>query len=585
MKTLELLREHNPERIAVDCETTSLDWRTGHLLGFSLAWRTPDGEIASCYVAVGHKENLWEQNADPDYAREILWFVMGREQIFHTAPFDRNFLRAFYPAYDTPRYTDVHEFARLLGADATDRAGLTLNVLDLYRERVGISEGQYDALYLLKQHRSSIAEMWPSEVEAYARADALMTLRLCEELGKMLSEREENLRLWITERQFSRLLLEMSDRGVRVNREVVGQYIGQFKERSREIEKLLLSEGLCGLGIRDVEARFLYDTLKIPCPALTPTGKRSVGRAALEAISEYPAARLVLEWRQYSKALGTWLYPLLRKRDKDGRVRPRWDGAGARSGRISCKDPNLQAIPLHDRDALSYGALEGIFYGAPGFDLVAFDYKQADLRLATLVAKEHRMAAILADQDPYMAMARVIWGVESPTTRHKAKQFTLATLYSMGPAAAMKVFDMDEAQAKQALKEYRSTFPGFGRASRWFSNKAAGTEYVTLWTGRRVRLSQWDREQDPHKAFNRIVQGGVAEMVKWAMLEIRDLLGDYQSKQVVQVHDSIVVELAHDETIELRPLIIERMERALPKSLRIRTDPPVNMAVEVEPWG
>ena len=62
------------------------------------------------------------------------------------------------------------------------------------------------------------------------------------------------------------------------------------------------------------------------------------------------------------------------------------------------------------------------------------------------------------------------------------------------------------------------------------------------------------------------IQGTAADMIKIAMIRIDELLRrkPYQTKMLLQVHDELVFDLAHEEEFELVPKILHIMETALP---------------------
>jgi len=571
--------------IAVDTETTGLNPETHSLLGFSIAWRDSNGSLQSKYVPVGHRQSLFEKNVEWDEAVSMLQRVKAgaKTLVFHTAPFDIRFLRTLDPSFDVDDFIDVSTLAHMLGLDAEVEGRLSRSLLNLYDAHFTMSKEMRNKLKGLKKERVHLADRFPSEVDEYARLDAVMTLQLAERLTH-LADIVSKGPLWDIEREFERLLITLHRRGIRVDQKMVQQAIDQFEHLATTISESLQREGLENISNNVQVASFLYDTMGLVCPKHTPSGARSVDRKSLLSLSGTWQARKILEWRQYKKALATWLVPMLGdvQRDPLGRVHPQWKVASTRSSRISCENPNIQQIPLSDREHLVYSSLKGIFTAPEGFQLVSWDYKQADLRLATILAHEDTMAdAFREGRDPYVEMANMIWGKCDADLRFKAKRFSLATMYAMGARTAANTFDIPYKEAKAILSTHRRVFPRYVHATRSATQRAERLGHVELWTGRSLKIALFEPS---HKAFAWSVQGGVAEMVKRAMLRIEELTvgKGLRSRQLGQIHDSVVLEVADEERENLLPRIKELMEKdILPQEFQDYCP----MQVDVSAWG
>jgi DNA polymerase I-like protein with 3'-5' exonuclease and polymerase domains len=66
--------------------------------------------------------------------------------------------------------------------------------------------------------------------------------------------------------------------------------------------------------------------------------------------------------------------------------------------------------------------------------------------------------------------------------------------------------------------------------------------YIETYVGRRRHFNC--KEAEPRKAFNNLVQGGTADMVRRTMLRIRDEMSEIRS--LIQVHDSLIAEIPRD---------------------------------------
>jgi DNA polymerase-1 len=67
-------------------------------------------------------------------------------------------------------------------------------------------------------------------------------------------------------------------------------------------------------------------------------------------------------------------------------------------------------------------------------------------------------------------------------------------------------------------------------------------------------------------AINSPIQGSAADMIKLAMVKVHEAFRKhkFKSRMLLQVHDELVFDAHKDEVDELKPIIIECMQAALP---------------------
>jgi DNA polymerase I len=248
----------------------------------------------------------------------------------------------------------------------------------------------------------------------------------------------------------------------------------------------------------------------------------------------------------------------LGKISPDGRVRPNFKLHGTKTGRQSCEEPNLQQIPREGKKVWNGRAKEA-FIPADGYVLVEFDYAQLEFRLECEYTEEAELRAAFLDpdRDVFTEMSQ-----ELGLPRYETKQYKYATGYGAGLTRVANMFGVSFERAEEIRSTYRNAYPGIYRASRQASQLAEHRGYVRYWTGRRRHLSKLDSS----KAFNAIMQGGAAEVVKHKMLEVDNqvckVYGD-DCRTVLTVHDSI--------WLEMRPKI---REEVVPKVKSIMSDLP-----------
>ena len=273
------------------------------------------------------------------------------------------------------------------------------------------------------------------------------------------------------------------------------------------------------------------------------------------------------EWSHCKSAVGKWYRGWADRTGPDGRLRTVFQqtrveaeraggrGGGAISGRLAVGRVQLQAIP-HNRQLpgpVRDRPVRSLIRAKPGYALWEMDLPQGEVRIATVIVDCQAMWDVIdTGRDLHGENAKRIFGVDEDHARFKefrdvAKRIVFGTLYGAGVRtlrAQILEFtgiDYSEAETRAAKEAFEGTFPEFPRVARQIQRKAdrllGGPGYVTLIDGRR----RWfGPDEYSHKAFNAVIQGGLAQTGKTWMIEVERRVPDIQ---VLAIHDSIVVEV------------------------------------------
>lgn len=379
--------------------------------------------------------------------------------------------------------------------------------------------------------------------------------------------------LWEWEKQFVRAITEMESTGVLVNRELAQRELNMGTTRMAEISHAL--GDLNPSSPQDLE-QLLLGRLGLPIVRYTDKGKPSFDRYAME---EYElllqnqndqTAKHVLEYRGWQKACSTYFEKFLLLISDDGRLRPNFKLHGTRTGRLSCETPNLQQIPRKTSEAKRWALnTKKCISAATGWNLWELDYSNLELRLAAIYSGQSNLIeAFNSGHAIWDYMSQLLGGWE----KTKTKTATYAILYGAGNKK-LNLMGID----KKAKKEYFNTFPRLKWASETINEGAKEQAYVKYWTGRR---RHFPASESPHKAFNSVLQGGGAEIVKRALVEIAETVCDESCRLVLTVHDSIVLETKNGK--------LERDYLAKAQSIMERIPTEffgMRFTVDVHKWG
>lgn len=320
------------------------------------------------------------------------------------------------------------------------------------------------------------------------------------------------------------------------------------------------------LGSPKQLGELMFDKLKYPIIKKTETGLLSTDNEVLESLSKkgYKLAAHLLKVRKSEKMLSTYVEKLPNLVKYDGRIHGNFNICGARTGRTSSSDPNLQNIP---RDKL----VKRMFIASPGCMLLQADASQAELRVACSIAPEPTM--IQAYQDGHdvhtLTASKILNVLEKDVTkdqRQTAKGTNFGLVYGQ-TAEGLQLYIETKYGIVTSLNEcrifrdvyfklYSGFLPWYKRVEEFLRKFG----YVESPTGRRRRFPEvktMSRIPDDilRKAVNSPVQGAASDIVLFMMVRMRKIIAKYKIpiKMILTVHDSILFDGAEDDLMATVP--------------------------------
>jgi len=330
----------------------------------------------------------------------------------------------------------------------------------------------------------------------------------------------------------------------------------------------------------------LFEKLGLPGQKKTAKTKRySTDVKVLKklSLSTFKIPKLLLRYRTLSKLKSTYLDALVKLADSStGRVHTSYNQTVAATGRLSSSNPNLQNIPIRGEEGRE---IRKGFVAEKGHYLVAADYSQIELRVfAHYSGDEAFIEAFNQDQDIHTRTASEILGVEVPSVtsemRRIAKAINFGIIYGMGPRKLSEELGIDHKTAKDYISTYYKRYQGVVRYREEMIERASLNGYVTTLFNRRRYLPDIQhankriRSEAERMAINTPIQGTAADLIKKAMINIHNRLGEesFRSKMLLQVHDELVFETPEEELQRLVPMIREEMEGVFPLKVPLKVD-------------
>lgn len=390
----------------------------------------------------------------------------------------------------------------------------------------------------------------------YASNDAKITGELFMKLLPTFRKEGFDGDLWKTEKDFTRVIAATEMLGVHIDREVSEreEFIGSI--RLEEIQELL---GLNPASHKDMHELFI-NRLGLPpiVKSTSKTGDPSFDKNVMEeyemilAQRQDTTAQLVFEFRGWHKTVTSNYRPYLSLSYNDI-LHPSYKLHGTKTSRLSCEKPNLQQIPRESPKRWN-GQLKKAFNARDVETvLMEYDYSNLEMRIGACYGDDvNLLTTFNAGRNLFDDMS-----AQMKRDRNQVKTANYAIGYGCGAKKLGLIFGIPREDAQVLLNDYYRTYSGLRMASKNAESVAKKRGYVKLWTGRRRHFE--DPSRDGHKAFNSIIQGGGAEIMKRKMLELIQILDPSECWIVLTVHDSIVVEIVKYKVAKWDRIIKEVM--------------------------
>jgi len=432
------------------------------------------------------------------------------------------------------------------------------------------------------KNQLSMRDVPLEKVSEYASEDSDICLQLVPVMEAQLKEKEL-LNIYDTiEEPLITVLSTMEYEGIRVNGDFLKAYSVDLSREILEKEQQIYKKAGVTFNIASPTqvGQVLFERLEIPYRwKKTKSGKYSTDVTKLTELAEKnEIVNDILEFRKYAKLKSTYVDALPRQiNPKSGRIHTSFNQARAATGRLSSENPNLQNIPI--RNEAGRKIREAFIPRDENYTLLAADYSQVELRLIAEMSDDKNMLdAFVKGQDFHRATAAKVYDVPydevTDEQRRNAKTVNFSITYGAGSQNLRRQLGITTQEAKALMDSYFEQFSGLKKFMDKTVAFARENGYVQTYLGRKRYLRDINsqngmaRSNAERMAINTPVQGTAADMIKIAMINIHELLKNYKTKMLLQVHDELVFDLHLEEKEVLLPKIDELMRNAIP-SLKV----------------
>lgn len=324
-----------------------------------------------------------------------------------------------------------------------------------------------------------------------------------------------------------------------------------------------------------------------------------------------PNADLYAQHEKLKSAAAKWYRGWAEKVGQDGRIRMVHRQGTVVSGRLAAEYVQLHAIPQPYLTIDDLVPVVNLFQASPGKRLWSIDVSQAEIRIATAMAKCQQMLDLyLAGLDSHDAATLLMFGDElAPVPaedamrltvakgevkwgeyRQVAKRCNLGILYGAGvmtvrgEIAEHTGIVYPQKRVAGWIEDWRQAFPPFVDFLEQMQRVATNRGWVKLINGRIRYFSDYE---PVHKAANQAIQGSQAEALKECMIAVERT---YPGVLLLDIHDALWVEapIDHEEEIVqgVSQIMVSTFERMFARRWE-QGGPVVTVpfAVEAKPVG
>ncbi len=590
--------ETSPTYLVLDLETTGLDPRTNKVI--TLALGTPDKviiiDVRSYYSAGPALQQAW---------REALRQLLHREDtlwIGHNIKFDWSFLAQQFDVKLGHLY-DTMLVEKLLHAGHPVSASL-LNSAQRYG--IVVTKEQRSWFINLDSRPSEWTAPLPEEQLAYIRQDIEVPYQIYERQQEAIAQ-QELARVVSLEQQALPAIAAMEVHGVCVDvqrwrailadrheqkarlEQQLKQVLGQALVRTQPAQEALFGEKMLPVvNLRSSE--HLIQALRLLGVHVASASKE----ALQEVVHHHTVVAHLLEWKALEKFETAFGENLLGYVTSVGRIHATFDQLGAASGRVICREPNLQQIPKPTKKD-DPADLRRCFVTPQGCTLLIADLSNIELRILAEVSGDATMLRFFAEgKDLHSETARLMFKipqgvdprehlVNGRSARDIAKTINFGLAYGMGAQGLANRVGVDLGTARRLMQTYFATYKAVAAYLTRSGKEGVAKGYAVSLSGRRRFFSDEElkarRGEAERSAKNHPIQGTNADILKSALALLYHRL-PVGVHVVLTVHDEIVMECPDELVAKAEQMLKETMVQACREYLKIVSIPEPDVLVE-----
>ncbi len=519
-----------------------------------------EGDDAAAFVPVDHLDALARVLADPDHpkvlhdAKPFVRYLIEHDMAFEGLGFDCTI--AAYLLNPASRSFDLAEMAEsVLGVEVT-------------------SPDQ-------KGRQGTLDFGGGPDIDA-AGTNAVAVARIAEKLEEQVGS--ERTLLDEFELPLVGVLARMEAIGIRVDRQYLENLGVEIRSELASLESDIYDAAGSVFNINSTAqlSTVLFEDLALPVLKKTPKGAPSTDHSVLVKLADaHPMVASLLKYREFEKLRSTYVEGYLPLIAADGRIHTRFNQTAAATGRLSSDNPNLQNIPVRSETGMT---IRRAFVPEPGWQFVVADYSQIELRVLAHLSLDPGLIEAFEGEsaDIHTETAARVFDIDPSNVTHemrrRAKAINFGLLYGMEAYGLAARLEISREEAAEHIEEYFTQFPKVKDYLASVVSEARSRGYTETMFGRRRYLPELSsdnyriRQMGERMALNAPVQGSAADIIKKAMIDLDAVLEPLQTRQLLQIHDELVIETPPGEQETATRLLRDTMEHVAELRVPLKVD-------------
>ena len=541
--------------IAYDCETSDLAIMKAKMVGFSFCF---DG-INGYYVPIAHSYLNVGKQISEDAAKKAIERIFTHPIVGHNLKFD--LLIAYHNfKIDPPKnIKDTMIMAWLL--DSASLVGLNTLMERFFAYKM-IS---FSAIVEKNQTFDFIDLETASK---YASEDAVATFALYKKLLETFDSENKAFLNNLGESlefPFIKVLIDMEYEGISIDVQWFETLRQELNTKIKEKESLIFEAANQAFNINSPKqlSEVLFNHLKLRGVRQIKGGFSTDEQTLEEIYDDHIIVPLILEYRELFKLKNTYVEPILKLKTPDNKIHTSFLQTGTTTGRLSSRSPNLQNIPVRTDSGKQ---IRRGFIANKNKKLLSIDYSQIELRLLAHFSQDPKLLhAFNHNLDIHLRTSEMIFGKQDAEAyRHIAKTINFGLIYGMGSRKLAKTLKIKPSEAKNYIDRYFASFPTVKDFLKSEEEKIMQQGYAETLLGHRrnfnfEKVSEFIKSNYLREGINAIFQGSAADLIKLSMIKIQQSFQDEDIKMLLQVHDELIFEIAHDKIESISPKLEDIM--------------------------
>ena len=548
-----------PGILAADTETAGLP-QYRHIQGAALSPHLASPRLLQCFTGTGAVViDLWKTGKI-----DLKRIFETRPSVFHNMTFDYKMLRNHYDV----KSPDMH--CTCIMARCVWHA---LYPDDKRADLKTVTEMLFGSV-INKQAGTSDWSMPNLSFEqvSYAAIDAIVQMRIFEKLDTYIDKLKLR-KVYDLYRKAQIVLCEMELNGICLNKEQHLKNVGKWRNELIDAKEVVLK--LTGMSrITDGElAEWLEKNLPEGLLALWPrtdNEKNPKLKTDANTFADFSHLDIVKPYAKFQKlkklttSFGMSLIHGLNP--ATGKLHPNYRVAGAKTGRLSCSEPNIQQMP-------KAADIRSAFIPSNGYEMVVADYSQVEVRCIAEFSNDPMMLKAFEDGlDIYSYTAAHLTGIpyesigKKSVDRQQAKALVLGLNYGLGARKfahyAKKGYNVDlsERESYQLVYAYKDLYLGLTEWQQQQVDNCIANKYRAYSAMGKIRKMYDDSYYGA--CMNHPIQGSCAEIMLLALVKAREALVGTSARLLASVHDEIVLECLPEDVSVVKKKLTDAMTEA-----------------------